>query len=180
MVVNPYCVYAYWSISKRDLIRAYERLKIKKHTQFILRFYDLTAGNLAASSSFDVAVPGEARHWYVDLWTDNKHYQIELGLVNCDGCFVALACSNPVETPRARPEEPVEAAVFMGHDTQLPAAAKTFPLEFSLSPEERAARAQALIARHFPLQAEAVQTPSQEKPASPPSQWSASLPKRSS
>ncbi|QBQ53703.1 DUF4912 domain-containing protein [Nitrosococcus wardiae] len=182
MVVNPYCIYAHWSVLKQDLVRARKKLRIKKHTQLVLRFYDLTAGNLAAPASFDVTVPRKADHRYVDLWADDKRYRVELGLANAKSEFVPLAGSNIIETPRASPADPIAPVVFVRHNTQPPLPVKTFPLEFSISLEERATRTQEFITHHFPCLLESPQTQPQENLTStsvPFSTWSASLPKRS-
>lgn len=180
MVVNPYCLYVYWSVLKQDLVRARKKLKIKKPTQLMLRFYDLTAGKLAAPTRFDVTVPRRAHHRYVDLWADDKRYKVELGLANSEREFVPLARSNSIKTPRAGPADPTAPVVFVRHDTQPPLPVKTFPLEFSISPEEQASRTQEFIARYFPSLAESTQTqpPAKLTSASEPrSRWSASLSK---
>ncbi|KFI24044.1 DUF4912 domain-containing protein [Nitrosococcus oceani] len=181
MVVNPYRVYAYWSILNQDLIRAHKKLGIKKSAQWALRFYDFTAGKLAISSSFEVAIPREAHHWYIDLWADDKCYIAELGLADSEDQFVALARSNMIETPRAGSADPAAPVIFTGHDLQPFHPAKTFPLEFSVSPEERAVRSQELTASYFSFLAESSQIQPKENMLSKPkslSQWSASLPKR--
>ncbi|ADJ27064.1 DUF4912 domain-containing protein [Nitrosococcus watsonii] len=181
MVVNPYRVYAYWSILNQDLICAYKKFEIKKSAQWALRFYDFTAGKLTIASSFEVAIPRKAHHWYIDLWADDKCYIAELGLADCEDQFVVLARSNMIETPRAGSADPSAPVVFMGNDLQPSHPAKTFPLEFSVSPGERAVRSQELTASYFSFLAESSQIQPKKNRHSKPkplSQWSASLPKR--
>jgi hypothetical protein len=77
--------------------------KLEHEVQWVLRFYDVTAVDFrdaAAQHSFDIPVVLNARKWYVDLWTANRAYVVELGLCVEDR-FSAICRSDSVRLPRA-------------------------------------------------------------------------------
>ena len=88
MVVSPYMIYVYWDLSPKDQARVGPAL---------LRFHDAADGG-----SFDVKIDLHAGNWYVNLWSPEKRYSIELGR-QAAGVFVSLGRSNLIETPRAWP-----------------------------------------------------------------------------
>jgi hypothetical protein len=88
MAVSPYLVHVYWDLQAKQLTAG---------AGGSLRFSDAAAGE-----SFDVKVDLAAKNWYVHLWSPEKRYSVEL-MVNQESGPVAVARSNPVETPRAWP-----------------------------------------------------------------------------
>ncbi len=105
IVRDPYWIFAYWDVSSASLAEARQKLGrgFDKST-FVLRMYDVTAVDFNgrnANQSFDIEVGREATSWYVNLWCDNVSYCAEVGLMQPNGHFYALARSNTVTTPRA-------------------------------------------------------------------------------
>ena len=101
MAVNPYLVHIYWELDPKEALRKASRTALGR-----LRFSDTTRGQ--APSSFDVNVDLAAGNWYVQLWSPERRYWVELGMNREGGRFVPLARSNVVETPRAWPMAEVE------------------------------------------------------------------------
>ena len=101
MAVNPYLVHIYWELDPKQAPRKASRAAVG-----CLRFSDTTRGE--SPSSFDVNVDLAAGNWYVQLWSPERRYCVELGVNREGGKFVPLARSNVVETPRAWPIAEVE------------------------------------------------------------------------
>jgi hypothetical protein len=101
MAVNPYLVHIYWELDPKEAPR-----KASLAAVGCLRFSDTTRGE--SPSSFDVNVDLAAGNWYVQLWSPERRYWVELGVNREGGKFVPLARSNVVETPRAWPMAEVE------------------------------------------------------------------------
>ena len=101
MAVNPYLVHIYWELDPKEVLR-----KASPAAVGCLRFSDTTRGE--SPSSFDVSVDLAAGNWYVQLWSPERRYWVELGVNREGGRFVPLARSNVVETPRAWPMAEVE------------------------------------------------------------------------
>lgn len=101
MAVNPYLVHIYWELDSKEAPR-----KASLAAVGCLRFSDTTRGE--SPSSFDVNVDLAAGNWYVQLWSPERRYWVELGVNREGGKFVPLARSNIVETPRAWPMAEVE------------------------------------------------------------------------
>ena len=101
MAVNPYLVHIYWELDPKQAPRKASRAAVG-----CLRFSDTTRGE--SPSSFDVNVDLAAGNWYVQLWSPERRYWVELGVNREGGKFVPLARSNVVETPRAWPIAEVE------------------------------------------------------------------------
>lgn len=100
MAVNPYLVHVYWELDPKEAPRKASPAVGR------LRFCDTTRGE--SPSSFDVNVDLAAGNWYVQLWSPERRYSVELGVNREGGKFVPLARSNIVETPRAWPMAEVE------------------------------------------------------------------------
>lgn len=99
MVRDPYWIFAYWEIQGEVQEKAFHSLggdwgEIKS----ILRVYE-TTDHERIPSSFDMAIAGMARDWYVQV-LPNRSYVVEIGLLHRDGRFITLARSNEVTTPR--------------------------------------------------------------------------------
>ncbi len=102
---DPYCIHAYWEIAPEQLESLLVTLAKKQQAHgYVLRLYDVTHiefdGN-NANHCFDVKIDLLRQHHYVDLWCDNVSYCGEIGLLNANGDFLAIARSNFVTTPRA-------------------------------------------------------------------------------
>ena len=98
LVIDPYLVHAYWEVDPAT---------IPESSHAVLRVYDTTGG---ASSYFDAPVSLPAKNWYIHLWTPERCYSAELGLIEEGGGFTPLARSNTIQTPRAWPVSAVPAA----------------------------------------------------------------------
>jgi hypothetical protein len=108
LVVDPYLVHAYWEVPPSQLRDLNGQINGEGNmTQAVLRFHELTNDMEPIESAFDVQVDLSARNWYVPLWSPHKRYSVELGLRSISS-FVPLARSNPIRTPRASPEEPLQ------------------------------------------------------------------------
>jgi hypothetical protein len=104
MPVDPYVVYAYWSVGPSAA---------PPQAQATLRFHD-------GDTTFDVDIDLQAHSWYIHLWSPEKTYVADLGFRRDDGEFIALARSNVVETPPAWPRLKVsEAATLVGPDAAV-------------------------------------------------------------
>jgi hypothetical protein len=109
MPVNPFRVHAYWEVTPDDRSKAEQQLAGHEEAHgdmtWVLRFCDVTGGDSDGSNAhghFDVSIDPSARNRYVDLWSAEKDYFVELGLQSQSG-FVAMCRSRPVHVPRADP-----------------------------------------------------------------------------
>ena len=122
LVVDPYLVHAYWEVLPEHLRGVSEQVAGNRNTaKAVLRFHEIAGAEPREGGWFDVHVDLSARNWYVPLWSPNKRYYVDLGLA-MNGRFAPLARSNPIRTPRAWPEEPLERRIETVGATQ--AAAK--------------------------------------------------------
>lgn len=107
MEVGPYLVYSYWEVTSEDVRDAMARLANNdSHTQWVLRFHDVTGAAAAGApghDSFDVKIALEAGNWYIHLWSASKSYFAELGLCSSSGQFIPVSRSNIVHVPAAGP-----------------------------------------------------------------------------
>ncbi len=105
--VGPYLVHAYWEVSSSDMEKARSELgKDFSKAQPVLRFYDITFiifDGTNAHNYFDIEVKIKDQSSYVNLYSPEKSYCIDLGFRARDGEFLPLARSNFAETPRAWP-----------------------------------------------------------------------------
>jgi len=105
--VDPYLIHAYWEIIDKDLEAARHQLgSLGAQAKLVLRFYDITYilfNGKNAHSFFDVEIDPVARNWYVQLWSPEKSYCVDLGLKTLGGSFLTIARSNVAHTPPARP-----------------------------------------------------------------------------
>jgi hypothetical protein len=101
MEVAPRCVHAYWHLADTELLAARRALGEEgRHAPILLRVHDVTGDALSAGGSFDVEVGSEEDHRYIDLWSPDRKYRVEVGLRGQDGRFIFLAGSNTVHVPR--------------------------------------------------------------------------------
>ncbi len=130
LAVDPFHLHAYWEVTPEDRRRATEELELGPADEppiWALRFYDVTYlefDGKNAHSSFDVPVELGAKNWYVELWSAEKCYFVELGPRSGEH-FVAACRSAPVQVPRADPSpryEPVWGAVEPGGSRLVPGA----------------------------------------------------------
>jgi hypothetical protein len=112
LAASPYRVHAYWEVTPDALADAERKMGNPSNSaSTVLRFYEAASANGAGGGSaewFDIEVDLEARNWYVQLWSADRTYRVELGLRAAGGQFVKLAGSNPVSTPRAWPKAELE------------------------------------------------------------------------
>ena len=116
LAVDPYHVCAYWDVNVAAL---------PEGSEAVLRFQELGA---EATTGFEMPVDLAAKRSYVDLWSPDKTYYVDLGLRGQDGRFALLARSGAVHTPRAWPVAEVGIAAatpVQTSETLVPAA----PLE---------------------------------------------------
>jgi len=110
--VKPYLIYAYWDVTSNDIEKAKQRLGDKYgHSQAVLRFYDVTDiiyDGTNAHDFFDLDINLQPKDWYVDLWSPDKSYFVDLGFKTRDGFFLSLARSNVAKTPCAWPNSKVD------------------------------------------------------------------------
>lgn len=99
LVVDPYIVHAYWEVTPNQLDQAKKQIGAVRNTvQPVLRFYDVVDENW-----FDIPIGLEAHNWFVNLWSGDKMYYVDLGLKNDTDRFVSLVRSNLIHTPRTSP-----------------------------------------------------------------------------
>lgn len=105
--VQPYLIHAYWDVTHNDIEKAKQRLGDDyRKSQAILRFYDVTNiiyDGTNAHGFFDVDIDLQSQNWYVDLWSPDKSYFVDLGFKTGDGFFLSLARSGVARTPCAWP-----------------------------------------------------------------------------
>jgi hypothetical protein len=105
--VEPYLIHAYWDVTHNDIEKAKQRLGDDyRKSQAILRFYDVTNiiyDGTNAHGFFDVDIDLQSQNWYVDLWSPDKSYFVDLGFKTRDGFFLPVARSSVAKTPCAWP-----------------------------------------------------------------------------
>lgn len=104
LAVDPFHVHAYWEVTPADRRRALDQLDAQSPT-WALRFHDVTSAGgeeTDVGGSFDVPVDLAADSWYVELWSSDRTYFVELGPRSGAG-FVAVCRSNSEHVPRAEP-----------------------------------------------------------------------------
>jgi hypothetical protein len=100
--IDPYWVHAYWELAAPQPLVRGEAAGDDSHC--ILRVYDVTSiyfDGTNAHGFFDIQISGEARNWYINLWSPGRTLCAELGLVRPDGSFTPLVRSNVIQTPPA-------------------------------------------------------------------------------
>lgn len=105
LAIDPHHVHAYWEITPGDAAAARETLGRSSVTPptWVLRFHDVTrvaADTSSAHGYFDIEIDPDARNWYIDLWSPDKTYLVELGL-RLSSDFSAVSRANPVTVPPA-------------------------------------------------------------------------------
>lgn len=115
MAVDPYLVHAYWNVAPGKIEAARALLAdAEREAKPVLRFYDLTGTDgESGGSSFDVNIDLRTGTWYVRLWSPEKRYCVDLGLLSKVGRFAALARSNVVRTPPAFPRVKADEAAML-------------------------------------------------------------------
>jgi len=121
--VEPYLIHAYWDVTSNDVDKAKQRLGDDYgKSQAILRFYDVTNiifDGTNAHGSFDVDIDLQSKNWYVDLWSADKSYFVDLGFKTRDGFFLPVTRSSVAKTPCARPApEADEHYMFVAEDAE--------------------------------------------------------------
>ena len=110
--VEPYLIHAYWDVTSNDIEKAKQRLGDDYgQSQAVLRFYDVTNiiyDGTNAHGFFDVDIDLQSKDWYVDLWSPDKSYFVDLGFKTGDGFFLSVARSSVAKTPCAWPAPKVD------------------------------------------------------------------------
>ena len=105
--VEPYLIHAYWDVTSNDIEKAKQRLGDDYgQSQAVLRFYDVTNiiyDGTNAHGFFDVDIDLQSKDWYVDLWSPDKSYFVDLGFKTGDGFFLPVTRSSVAKTPCAWP-----------------------------------------------------------------------------
>ncbi len=105
--VEPYLIHAYWDVTSNDIEKAKQRLGDDYgQSQAILRFYDVTNiiyDGTNAHGFFDVDIDLQAKDWYVNLWSPDKSYFVDLGFKTGDDFCLSLARSSVAKIPCASP-----------------------------------------------------------------------------
>lgn len=131
LTIDPYHVHAYWEMTLRDRMRAWDQLDPDgaAEAEWVLRFYDVTYIEFDGTNAhgfFDVEVGASARNWYVELWSPEKTYFVEIGLRKL-AHFMPVCRSNFVHVPRADPPPRAEAPRAEPFVDPTSAAAMTSP-----------------------------------------------------
>jgi hypothetical protein len=102
---DPHWLHLYWEICPRVWQEMRDRFgPALDRARFILRVYDVTYvdfNGFNANHSFDIEVGPFAVNWYINLWSDNTSYCVDLAAILPDGYYHLIARSNCVVTPRA-------------------------------------------------------------------------------
>jgi hypothetical protein len=104
MIRDPYWCFAYWDLAPEkqgEIIRELEQSGRK--TKLLLRVYDVTDVDFDGSNahrSMDIEISEEATNWYINVWSSDRSYCVDLGLLFPDGRFVTIVRSNVITTPR--------------------------------------------------------------------------------
>jgi hypothetical protein len=107
MEIEPFCVYAYWEVTPKDCLQAAQQAGATGPAgQWILRFYDITGSEWLDPKGhgfFDLPVDLETGRWYVNLWSGDKSYCAELGIVPASAGFIPICRSNVITVPPSAP-----------------------------------------------------------------------------
>jgi hypothetical protein len=110
--VEPYLIHVYWDVTGKDIEKAKQLLGDGYgQSGTVLRFYDVTNiiyDGTNAHGFFDVDIDLQAKDWYVDLWSSDKSYFVDLGFKTGNGFFLSLARSSIARIPCARPATKVD------------------------------------------------------------------------
>ncbi len=102
MIRDPYWCFAYWELTPETQSDLQARLS-GGQARLILRVYDVTDVEFDGTNAhrfMDVEISLEADNWYLNVWSADRSYCVELGLLRPDGKFEMILRSNLVTTPR--------------------------------------------------------------------------------
>jgi hypothetical protein len=104
MIRDPYWCFVYWDLSGDKEKKIGNEIQNSAGTcKLVLRIYDVTNIEFNGSNAHqhkDIEVSGMAGSWYVNVWTADRSYCVDIGLLYAGGNFVTLLRSNVVTTPR--------------------------------------------------------------------------------
>jgi hypothetical protein len=106
MEAAPRKVFAYWQVPESTLHRARQRLAGGEDAELVLRFYDITSLRLDGTDwnhTFDIPLEADETSRYIEFWSADRAYVVDLGLAGPAGDFAPLARSNRVRLPREEP-----------------------------------------------------------------------------
>lgn len=102
---DPHWLHLYWEISARTWQEMRDRFGDElNRARIVLRVYDVTYihfNGYNANHSFDIEVGPFAMNWYINLWSDNTSYCVDIAAILPNGYYHLIARSNSVTTPRA-------------------------------------------------------------------------------
>lgn len=105
MVVGPRKLYVYWEIMEKEVSALKDLLGNNMlDARYTLRIYDISDIIFNGSNAryyFDIDVDKDAGKWYIDLWTTDNSYCVELGIKTNNRNFSPLGRSNCVSTPKS-------------------------------------------------------------------------------
>ena len=139
--VDPYLVHVYWEVSPVHLKKAKVELGDEyARSRAVLRCHDVTNivfDGTNAHGFFDVRVDLRAKGRYVDLWSPEKSYFVELGFESESGRFFPIARSNISETPSAWPAPKADADYMLVQGDYDLVETVTAPVETQASQKGR-------------------------------------------
>lgn len=104
LVRDPYWCYLYWELQEDHINNGYQRLsRSPNEVRHVLRLHPASG----AGTLFDVDVDFRHQNHYLQLSPGASFYS-EIGLLDSDGNFAALAVSNTVTLPLDSPSEIID------------------------------------------------------------------------
>ncbi|WP_257345872.1 DUF4912 domain-containing protein [Pseudalkalibacillus decolorationis] len=105
---SPQCVYAFWEIhtNTQNLVTHHlttEWCNLMKQLK-IYDVSDLIFDGHHAHQNFVISLPEMTNNWFVRDLEPNRTYVIDFGIQTCDGNFLTVLRSLPIETPREKVE----------------------------------------------------------------------------
>jgi len=103
---DPHWTFIWWDIAPEtiDKLKTEQGLDLST-ARLTLRVHDVTDIIFDGGNShffFDIDVIGNTDHWYLDIWTCNRNYCVEVGLKQA-GWFHPIVRSNTVALPSDHP-----------------------------------------------------------------------------
>lgn len=100
---DPYWAYLFWEIQPHRIEDGLRSLnKSLNEVRWVLRVRQLGEGG---ENYYDVDIDPAARNWYLRLSPPGASFSADIGLLDAEGYFAALASSNPAALPPDAPSE---------------------------------------------------------------------------
>ena len=105
LVRDPYWCFLYWELQDEKIDEGLHRIsRSRNEVRHVLRIHCLSAG----STYFDVDVDFRSGSHYIQLSPPGASFYSEIGLLDGEGNFAALAISNTVTLPLDGPSEVID------------------------------------------------------------------------